>query len=141
MRISTDKTELDIPLIHRFLSGESYWARGIPLETLQRAIDNSLCFAGFVDGRQVAFARVVSDFATFAYLGDVFVLPEVRGKGHARALMEAIDAHPKLQGLRRFQLVTSDAHGLYERFGFTPLAHPARHMERHRPDVYKTSAP
>ena len=139
MRISTEKSELDLALIHRFLSQESYWARGIPLDTLRRAIENSLCFAGFVDGRQVAFARVVSDFATFAYLGDVFVIAEARGHGHGRALMEAIDAHPKLQGLRRFQLVTSDAHGLYERFGFTPLAHPDRHMERHRPDVYKAS--
>ena len=139
MRISTEKSELDLALIHRFLSQESYWARGIPLDTLRRAIENSLCFAGFVDGRQVAFARVVSDFATFAYLGDVFVIADARGHGHGRALMEAIDAHPKLQGLRRFQLVTSDAHGLYERFGFTPLAHPDRHMERHRPDVYKAS--
>ena len=97
-RISTDKAELDIPLIHRFIAEESYWARGIPLHLVQRSIEHSLCFAGFVGEAQVAFARVVSDYATFAYLGDVFVLPEHRGKGYSKALVAAVLAHPGCKG-------------------------------------------
>src|SRR5262245_23615788 len=102
--ITTQKTDLDVPLIHRFLSGQSSWAKGIPLPLVQKSIDHSLCFGGFLGNTQVAFARVISDYATFANLVDVFVVPEHRGKGYSRALMSAVLAHPQLQGLRRFTL-------------------------------------
>ncbi len=137
LRISHDPAELDIALIHDFLSTRSTWARGIPRALVERAIAHSLCFGGFVDTRQVAFARVVSDRATFANLVDVFVLPEWRGRGFATALMHAVDAHPDLQGLRRFTLATADAHALYQRHGFTPPVAPDSLMERYRPDVYQ----
>lgn len=136
LRITTDRRRLDLPLVHRFLSGHTYWARGIPYPLLQRAISNSLCFGGFLGEAQVAFARVISDYATFANLVDVFVLPEHRGKGYAGALMTAVCAHPDLQGLRRFTLATADAHGLYERYGFTSPAHPHTLMERYAPDIH-----
>jgi len=136
LRISTDKRELDIPLIHQFLSEQSYWAKGIPSATVDKALANSLCFGGYVEGRQVAFARVVSDYATFANLVDVFVLPSERGKGYSKALMAAVLAHPELQGLRRFMLATSDAHTLYAQFGFTAPANPQALMERYFPKIY-----
>ena len=136
LQISTDKDRLDIGLIHRFLSTEAYWSRGITRQTVERAIAGSLCFGGYLDGLQAAFARVVTDGATFGYLADVFVLAEHRGRGHARTLMAAIMAHPQLQGLRRFSLATSDAHGLYAAFGFAPPARPQTLMERLDPDVY-----
>jgi GNAT superfamily N-acetyltransferase len=135
-RIATDKAVLDVGFIHRFLSEQTYWARGIPREVVERSIANSLCFGGFLGPRQVAFARVISDFATFANLVDVFVLPELRGRGYSKALMAAVLAHPRLQGLRRFMLATSDAHGLYAQFGFTAPANPQTLMERYVPDVY-----
>lgn len=137
LRVSTDFDELDLPLIHRFLGEESYWARGIPYATLERALRHSLCFGGYVGSSQVAFARVVSDFATFANLQDVFVLPAHRGHGHGKALMEAIVAHPQLQGLRRFMLATRDAHALYARYGFAAPANPQSFMERYVPDIYQ----
>lgn len=140
LRISTDKRELDRELIHRFLSTEAYWSRGIPRATVEQAIAGSLCFGGYLDGQQVAFARVVTDGATFGYLADVFVLPEHRGQGHSKALMAAVMAHPQLQGLRRFSLATSDAHGLYAGFGFAAPARPQTLMEKLDPDVY-TRAP
>lgn len=136
MRISTDNHELDVPLIHRFLSEQSAWARGISLPTVQRSIDNSLCFGGFLGARQIAFARVISDRATFANLVDVFVVPEERGHGYAKLLLRAVMEHPALAGLRRFTLATTDAHGLYEHFGFRALAKPATFMERYDPDAY-----
>jgi len=137
LRISTDKGELDVPLIHRFLSTEAYWSQGIPRETVERAIAGSLCFGGHVEGAgQVAFARVISDFATFAYLADVFVLPAHRGQGLSKQLMAAVFAHPQLQGLRRFMLATFDAHALYAQYGFTAPARPDRLMEISRPDIY-----
>jgi GNAT superfamily N-acetyltransferase len=136
LQVSTDKDRLDIELVHRFLSSEAYWSRGIPRATVERAIAGSLCFGGYLGGRQVAFARVVTDGATFGYLADVFVLPEHRGQGHARTLMNAVMAHPQLQGLRRFSLATSDAHGLYAAFGFAPPARPQTLMEKLDPDVY-----
>jgi GNAT superfamily N-acetyltransferase len=136
LQVSTDKDSLDIGLIHRFLTTEAYWCRGIPRETVERAIAGSLCFGGYVDGRQVAFARVVTDGATFAYLADVFVLPEYRGQGHSKALMAEVMAHPQLQGLRRFSLATGDAHGLYAGFGFTAPARPQNLMEKLDQDVY-----
>ena len=135
--ITTNRAELNIPLIHQFLSEQSYWAKGIPLTTVARSIDHSLCFGGFIGTAQIAFARVISDYATFAYLGDVFVLPAYRGKGYSKRLMEAINAHPQLQGLRRFMLITRDAHDLYAGLGFNVTAKPQGVMERHDPDVYQ----
>ena len=134
--ISTDLEQLDVTMIYRFLSEESTWAIGISRDIVERAIDNSLCFGGYVDGRQVAFARVVTDYATFANLVDVFVLPPYRGRGYSKQLMDAIMAHPSLQGLRRFTLATFDAHGLYARYGFTAPSHPERLMERYFPKIY-----
>ena len=137
LRISTDKAELDLPLIHRFLSTQAYWSQGIPEETVARAVAGSLCFGGYVEGvGQVAFARVVSDFATFAYLADVFVLPEHRRRGYSKALVAEVMAHPQLQGLRRFMLATSDAHGLYTQYGFATPAKPQTLMEVSKPDIY-----
>jgi len=132
-RISTDKAELDVPLIHNFLSEQTYWAKGIPLTLVQRSIEHSLCFGGFLGQSQIAFARVVSDFSTFANLVDVFVLPEHRGKGYSKTLMETVLAHPQLQGLRRFMLATGDAHGLYAQYGFTAPLYPQSLMERYFP--------
>ena len=136
LRITTEAAELDLQLIHRFLSEQTYWAKALPFAVVERAVANSLCFGGFLGKRQVAFARVISDYATFANLVDVFVLPEHRGKGYSKALMNTVFAHPQLQGLRRFTLATGDAHGLYARFGFTAPAHPQTLMERYAPDVY-----
>jgi GNAT superfamily N-acetyltransferase len=136
LRISTDRDELDVALIHRFLCNESSWARGIGRDLVQRSIDHSLCFGGFLGREQVAFARVITDRATFANLVDVFVLPSHRGRGHAATLMAAVMAHPDLQGLRRFTLATGDAHGLYARHGFAPPLYPESLMERYVPGLY-----
>lgn len=138
LRITTDRAELDVALIHRFLSQESTWAKGIPLATVQRSLQASLCFGGFLGREQVAFARVISDYATFANLVDVFVLPAHRGQGHSKAMMRAVLAHPDLQGLRRFTLATFDAHGLYRQFGFTEPANPQSFMERYFPGIYES---
>jgi len=135
LTISTDPARIDRALVHAFLSG-SYWASGIPREIVDRSIENALCFGVYEENRQVGFARVISDLATFAYLADVFVLPSHRGRGLAKWLMEAILAHPKLQGLRRWMIVTRDAHGLYRQVGFTELAHPERLMEIVRSEIY-----
>lgn len=137
LRISTARSGLDISLIHRFLSEESSWAKGIPLRTLKRAIDGSLCFGGFLGVSQVAFARVVSDYATFANLVDVFVLAEHRGHGYGKAIVQAVMSHPRLQGLRRFTLATGDAHALYAQFGFTAPQHPHSLMEKYFPGIYQ----
>jgi GNAT superfamily N-acetyltransferase len=134
--ISTELERLDVTMIYRFLSEESTWAIGISRDIVERAIDNSLCFGGYVDGRQVAFARVVTDYATFANLVDVFVLPPYRGRGYSKQLMDAIMAHPSLQGLRRFTLATFDAHGLYARYGFAEPSRPELLMERYFPKIY-----
>lgn len=128
--ISTDKSRLDIPLIHQYLSESSYWAQNIPLVTVQRSIDHSLCFGVYDQDAQIGFARVITDQATFAYLADVFVLPDYRGQGVSKQLVETISQWPDLQGLRRWVLATLDAHALYEKFGFTPLSHPERFMQR-----------
>jgi GNAT superfamily N-acetyltransferase len=136
MEISTDKSKLDVEMIHKFLAEESYWANTRTFEQTRTAIENSLCFGVYVDDRQIGFARVVSDFATFAYIGDVFILDEYRGRGFSKRLMETIVAHPNLQGLRRWLLATKDAHGLYEQFKFAPLKLPERWMERTAPDAY-----
>lgn len=134
--VSTDQSRLDIPMIYRFLSEQSSWAVGISRPIVERAIENSLCFGGYLDGRQVAFARVITDFATFANLVDVFVLPEYRRHGYGKQLVAAVLRHPSLQQLRRFTLATNDAQGLYERFGFTPPRNPEMLMERYFPNIY-----
>jgi GNAT superfamily N-acetyltransferase len=135
--LSTDPKHLDLDVIHSFLS-HCYWAKGIPRETVARSIEHSLCF-GIYDSKraQVGFARVVSDFATVAYLGDVFVLESHRGRGLSKWMMECIIQHPDLQGLRRWILLTQDAHGLYKQFGFTPVKSPERYMELHDLGVYE----
>src|SRR3954465_15242507 len=134
--ISTDRSLLQIETIQHFLANDSYWARTRTPDQTHTAIDNSICFGIFHLSRQVGFARVISDMATFAYLGDVFVLDEYRGRGLSKWLMETIISHPELQGMRRWLLATRDAHGLYERFEFGPLKHPERWMERTAPDAY-----
>lgn len=137
IRASTDKEQLDLQMIHRFLSEESYWAKGIPLSVVRTAIESSLCFGLFQGDVQAGFARVITDCATFGYLCDVFVLEPYRGKGLGRVLMEHVMAYPVLTRLRRIVLVTGDAHFLYEKVGFRGLAKPERYMELHRPDVYE----
>lgn len=137
LEVSTDRARLDVDLIHEFLSKESYWAKNVSREIVERSIANSLCFGVYRDGKQIAFARVISDFATFAYLADVFVVLEERGKGVSKFLLANILAHPQLQGLRRFFLATEDAQGLYAQFGFEPITHPERLMSIHRPDIYR----
>ena len=136
IEISSEKDRLDVEMIHRFLAEESYWAKTRTLEQTRIAIEHSLCYGAYHDGRQIAFARVVSDQATFAYVGDVFVLDEFRGQGIGKRLMEAIVADPRLQNLRRWVLATRDAHGLYEQFEFSGLRHPERWMEKTAPDAY-----
>lgn len=139
--VSTDRARLDIDLIHDWLSRESYWAAGIGRDIVATAIAHSLCFGLYAgDNRQVGFARVVTDAATFAYLCDVFVLDAEQGRGLGKWLMEAVKAHPALAGVRRFMLATRDAHALYARYGFTPLGAPDRFMEINRPDIYRTAA-
>ncbi len=135
--ISTDKNRLDLAVIHDFLT-KSYWAEGIPLETVKRAIEHSLSFGVYRDDQQVGFARLVTDYATFAYLADVFILEPFRGQGLSKWLLEVVMAHPDLQGFRRWILGTKDAHGLYQQFGFTELRWPERFMEKLVPDIYNT---
>jgi GNAT superfamily N-acetyltransferase len=135
-RISSVTSEMDVDAVHAYLS-RSYWAEAIPRSVVARAIEGSLCFGLFRGHAQVGFARVVTDRATFAYLCDVYLLEEHRGRGLAKWLMAAVMAHPDLQGLRRFLLGTRDAHGLYEKLGFSPLARPEIFMEINRPGLYK----
>jgi len=139
MDISTDKAKLDIALIHSFLSEQSTWAINIPRALVETSIQHSLCFGGYENGQQIAFARVVSDYATFAYLMDVFVLPEHQGRGLSKQLMQYIMDHPQLQGLRRFMLASSNARGLYQKWGFQALSKPEIMMEINHPDIYKAS--
>lgn len=136
--ISTDRARLDLEMIHRFLSTMSYWAKGIPREVVARSIEHSLCF-GVYDGlgKQVGFARVISDFATYAYIADVFVLPSHRGLGLGKGLLEFIVQHPALQDMRRWNLTTRDAHALYAQVGFTPLKVPEKYMEIQRVNMYE----
>jgi GNAT superfamily N-acetyltransferase len=138
--ISTDRGLLPVEQIHRYLSEESYWAKGIPYETVQMAIINSLNFGVYRNGGLVGYARVITDYATIAYLGDVFILPEWRGLGLSKWLMEQINHHPSLQGLRRWILLTKDAHGLYEQFGWKNIADASRWMEKHNATVYQQNA-
>jgi N-acetylglutamate synthase-like GNAT family acetyltransferase len=129
--------EQDLARVHDFLARESDWAAGIPRETLERALANSICYGGYIDGTLIAFARVVTDQATFAYLADVFVEAPHRGRGHGRAIVTALMGDDRLQGLRRWHLVTRDQQPLYAGLGFTELPEPGRHMQRHDPDVYR----
>ena len=130
IEISTDRDRIDTDLVHGFLSRQTDWAAGIPRGTLERSIHNSLVFGAYrPDGSQVGFARAITDYATFAHIADVFVLPEWRGQGVGKRLIEAVLAYPGLQGLRRWSLATRDRHGLYARYGFTPLAEPEIFME------------
>ena len=138
-RLTTDREQIDVTAVHAFLS-RSYWAEGISMELVERCIANSLCFALFAGERQVGFARVVTDRATFAYLCDVYVLEGCRGRGLGKWLVEEVSAHPDLQGLRRFVLVTRDAHSLYASLGFQALANPAGFMEIAVPGIYKRAA-
>jgi GNAT superfamily N-acetyltransferase len=136
--ISTDKAKLDLNVIHDFLSNSSYWAVGRGLETIKRSIENSLSFGLYENDRQIGFARVVTDYATFAWLADVFVLEAARGRGLGTWLVEVILAHPELQGFRRWTLATKDAHEIYRKFGFSELKRPERWMERRDPDTQET---
>ncbi|PKH09669.1 GNAT family N-acetyltransferase [Moritella sp. Urea-trap-13] len=139
--VSANFSDMDLDVIHGFIAG-SYWAKGIPVATLQRALENSLCFGVFTQaGEQVGFARMITDKATFAYLADVFVLEAHQAKGLSKLLMAAILEHPELQGLRRMMLATRDAHALYHKFGFTALASPAIYMELHTPNLYDLLMP
>jgi GNAT superfamily N-acetyltransferase len=137
--VTADRSRMDVDAVHAFLT-RSFWATGISRELVAKSIDHSLCFGVFDDDVQVAFARVVTDYSTYAYLCDVYVLEEYRGKGLSKWMMEHVMMHPELQGLRRFQLVTRDAHGLYTQFGFAPPAHPERQMEIFRPGLYSGEA-
>jgi len=136
--VSDDRRRLDLAVIHGFLAGESYWAAGVPEAVVARAMEHSLCFGMYQEGRQTGFARVVTDRATFGYLCDVFVGTAHRGRGLGKWMVECVLSHPDLQGLRRLALMTRDAHGLYGEFGFKPMADATRYMEIHRPDVYQT---
>jgi GNAT superfamily N-acetyltransferase len=134
--ISTDKVKLDIGAIHEFLSTKAYWCLNIPKDKVQTAIQNSLCFGVYQDEKQIGFARIITDFSTIAYLGDVYILEEYRGLGLSKWLMETITNHPNLQELRRWILLTSDAHRLYRQFGWTDIADPQKWMELHNKNVY-----
>ncbi|TMB82853.1 MAG: GNAT family N-acetyltransferase [Chloroflexi bacterium] len=134
--ISTDKSRLDLTVIHNFLK-TSYWAAGIPLEVVRRSIEHSLSFGLYKEDKQIGYARVITDYATFAYLGDVFILEPFRGQGLSKWLMEVVVTHPELQGFRRWLLLTKDAHGLYKKVDFTGVATPERYMERFFTDVYE----
>ena len=136
--ISTDPDRLDVDAVHAYLT-RAYWSEGISKEIVAKALAHSLCFGVYDDTRQVGLARVITDRTTFAYLCDVYILEEYRRRGLSQWLMEAVCSHPNLQNLRRFSLVTRDAHGLYAKFGFTPLHNPAGHMEIVRPDMYRKS--
>jgi GNAT superfamily N-acetyltransferase len=134
--ISTDKNRLDINTIHHFLSHEAYWSEDIPIETVRRAIEHSLAFGVYHNEQQVGFARIVTDYATFAYLADVFILEPFRRQGLGVWLMETIMSHPDVQSFRRWLLATRDAHTLYQKVGFTTLHTPERFMEKLIPDIY-----
>jgi GNAT superfamily N-acetyltransferase len=137
--ISTDSSLLNVDIIHNYLSKESYWAMNIPGEVVEKSISNSLCFGLYENDKQIGFARLVTDKSTFAYLADVFILEAYRGRGLAKWLMEIIQAHPELQGLRRWMLATRDAHGLYEKLGWTTLDEETRKrfMQRHNKNIYQ----
>lgn len=135
--LSTDPAKIDLPTVHRYLSESSYWAKNIPFDVFRTSVQNALCFGIYENGRQAGFARVITDKATFGYIGDVFILDAYRGRGLSKWLMQCILEHPELQGFRRWLLATADAHGLYAQSGFHSLAKPDRWMELHNPNVYQ----
>jgi GNAT superfamily N-acetyltransferase len=137
--LSTDQARLDVDAVHAFLS-QSYWATNVPRDVVERALRNALCFGLYRDEAQIGLVRVISDYATIAYVGDVYVLPEHRGRGLSKWMMECVLAHPELQHLRRWILITRDAHDLYRQFGFRELKRPEGFMELHDPDVYQRGA-
>ena len=137
--LSTNQQLIDIGTVHRFLTETSNWARGIPRSTVEEAIQNSLCFGLYENGALLAFCRIVTDGATFGNLADVFVQPDLRGRGLSKLLMAFVMSHPLIPTLRRLTLATSDAHGLYDKFGFRPLGKPETFMEVYRPDIYRAS--
>lgn len=134
--ITTDKSKIDVNYVHQFLT-RSYWAAEISIDIVQQSIAGSICFSVFHQDRQIGFARVITDEATFAYLADVFIDESHRGKGLSKWLMQVIMSYPTFQNFRRFLLATRDAHGLYKQFGFEPMNNPERWMQIHKPDVYK----
>ncbi|MBK7668547.1 MAG: GNAT family N-acetyltransferase [Sphingobacteriaceae bacterium] len=135
---SDDKALLQLDVIHNYLSKESYWSKGVPVEIVKRAMDGSICFAAYDNGKQIAYARIITDGATFGYLADVFVLEPYRGKGISKNLMKFIMDYPSFKGFRRFMLATKDAHSLYEKFGFKKLSTPDRFMEIKPFEEYKS---
>jgi GNAT superfamily N-acetyltransferase len=135
IEISTDRGRLDVAMIHGFLANDSYWVPGISRTSVEKCIKHSLCFGVYADGRQIAFARVVTDYVRYAHLLDVFVLPQFRGRGISKLLMSNILSHPELRTIARYTLVTQDAHGLYAQYGFASNANPERQMELLRPKV------
>ncbi len=137
--ISTDRSRLDLGVIHHFLSTESYWAKGIPLDVVRREIEHSLCYGVYCSGEQVGFGRIITDYAAIAYLADIFILPSERGKGLGKWLVATMMQHPELQGLRVWMLATKDAHGLYAQYGFQPITHPENQMELRFPTRYAQS--
>ncbi len=134
--ISTDKNLLDVTAVHKYLSEESYWAKNIPLQLVQQSIDNSFCFGVYFHKELVGFARLVTDYSSFAYLCDVYILEAHRGQHLSKCLMQEIMNHPKLQGLRRWVLATADAHELYKQFGWQCLTKPERYLEIVKPNIY-----
>lgn len=140
IEITTDRARIDVDAVHRFLSEKSYWAKGIPRAVVARSIEHSLCFAALDEGALAGFTRVITDRATFAYLADVFVVASHRGRGIGKELMRSVMAHPELQGIRRWHLVTRDAHALYARFGFVAIDAPERHMMIAVRDAYSGRA-
>jgi GNAT superfamily N-acetyltransferase len=141
IEISTDQDRLDVAMIHAFLANDSYWVPGISRAGVEKCIKHSLCFGAYADGRQIAFARVVTDYVRFAHIQDVFVLPEFRGRGISKLLMSNILSHPELLTIARYTLGTQDAHGLYAQFGFTSFANPERQMELLRPQASPAPVP
>lgn len=137
IEINNDLGLTDRIVVYQYLSQESYWAKDIPKAIFDKSLENSLCFNVLIDGEQAGFARVISDFATYGYLADVFVLEKFQGQGISKMLMKAVVEHPELQNLRRITLATSDAHGLYEQFGFSSLKTPMIFMEKHQPGLYE----
>lgn len=136
--VSDDPARLDLRAMHAYLT-RSYWSAGIPFALVERAVRSSLCIGAYDEaGAQVGLVRVISDYATFCYVCDVYVLEDHRGRGLSKAMLGMVMDHPRLQGLRRWSLVTADAHGLYRQFGFKPVAQPERHMERLQPDIYRS---
>lgn len=134
--ITTNRDDLEVDAILDYLVNQSYWAKNRTRKQLETVIENSLCFGVYRENVQIGFARVVTDYATFAYLGDVYILPDFQGEGLGKWLMDVVIRHPKLQGFRRWVLATKDAHTLYEKFGFSELKHPERWMEKPAPDAY-----